>query len=155
MRPIFRKNNKENYLPVFRYLLGVCSIFLCIFGLPFIIFMPPLWFVLPLFIYLIFLNFKQSKRVLDQFDLIQMSVWLIVFLPHECFIAITILFGLFVSYKIYKKQLIKCSLMIGFCIVYLITRDVFSIVILIALCLFSILHDIRFNQKISSTLPFK
>lgn len=155
MQPIFRKNNRENYLLIFHYLLGVCSFFLCIFALLLMIFMPPLLFVLPLFIYLVFINFKQPKRVLDQFDLIQISIWLIVLLPHEYFIAITFLFGLFISYKIYKKQLIKCSLMMGFSIVFLITKDVFLIVILIVLCLFSILYDIRFKQKNLSALPFK
>lgn len=144
-----RKNNIEKNLKIFRYTLGICSSLLCIPGIFFIIFMPPLWFVFPFFIYLIFLNFRQPKRGLDQFDLIQISIWLIVVLPYEYFVSITFVLAIFIYYKIYKKQIIRCHLMLGFCIVFMITKDYIALTILIALCLFSQLFDTWSNNKIS------
>ncbi|TCM66414.1 hypothetical protein EC844_11314 [Acinetobacter calcoaceticus] len=141
----------DQYLKLSRYILGICSILLGIAGIGFIIFMPPLWFALPLFGYLIFLNFKQPKRILDRFDLIQICVLLIILFPHEYFAIINLVFLVFILYKIYKKQFIRCNPMLGFCIVFMITKDVIALSILILLCLFSALFDMRLNHKISST----
>lgn len=139
-----------NYLKLLRYILGVCSILLCVIGVPFIIFMPPLWFVFPLFVYLIFLNFNQPKRILDQFDLIQICIWLIVLCPHEYFVIINIVLLVFIFYKTYQKQSTKCYLMLGFCIVFLITQDLIAMSTLILLCVFSLFYDVHLSHKISS-----
>lgn len=145
-----RQNNIEQYLKIFRYTLGICSSLLCILGVGFIIFMPPLWLVFPLFIYLILLNFRQPKRSLDQFDLTQINIWLIVVLPLEYFVSINFVLASFICYKIYKKQIINCYLMLGFCIVFMITKDFIALSILIILWLFSFLYDLLLDYKISS-----
>lgn len=135
-----KKHNIEKNLKIFRYTLGICSSLLCIFGIVVILFIPPLWFVLPFFIYLIFLNFRHPKRSLDQFDLIQICIWLVVVLPHEYFVSITFVLAMFICYKIHKKQNIRCYLMLGFCIVFMITKDYIALTILIALSFFTIIR---------------
>ena len=139
----------NKYLKFSRYLLGACSVLLFLIGILFTIFMPPLLIFYPLFIYLIYLNFRNSNRMLDQFDLIQICIWFIVFLPSGYFIFINLIFILFILFKLFKKQLVNSILMIGFSIVFLITRDKISIIILISLCIFSILHDFWLKHKIS------
>ena len=126
MQSIFRQNNIEKILPIFRYTLGICSIFLSIIGIGFIIFIYPLLFVYPLFLYLIFLNFNKPKRVLDQFDLIQICIWLIVLLPYEYFFITIVVLGIFILHKVIKEQLIKCNIMLGFALYFLLLRIFFN-----------------------------
>jgi hypothetical protein len=136
------KNDMSQYLRYSRYIFGICSLLLLLLGSLFILFIPPLWFVSPLFVYLIYLNFRRPSRELDQFDLVQMCIWFIVFLPYQYFII-----SLFILHKINKKQIVNCLWMIGFSIVFYITRDKISLIILILLLIFSILYDIWLKQK--------
>ena len=142
----------NKYLRFSRYILGICSLLSCILGSIFILFMPPLWFICPLFFYLIFLNFHQPSRALDQFDLIQICIWFIAFLPSNYFMIINFVFASFISYKLIKQQIIGCWLIIAFCIVFLITKDKNSIIILILLYIFAILYDLWLKHKRSRIL---
>ena len=103
----FEKNNLNKHLKFSRYILGVCSTLLFLIGILFTIFMPPLLIFYPLFVYLIFLNFRNTNRMLDQFDLIQICIWFIVFLPVDYFIIINFIFILFILFKFFKKQICK------------------------------------------------
>lgn len=107
------KNDMSQYLRYSRYIFGICSLLLLLLGSLFILFIPPLWFVSPLFVsplfvYLIYLNFRRPNRELDQFDLVQMCIWFIVFLPYQYFIIINFIFSLFILHKINKKQMVNC-----------------------------------------------
>jgi hypothetical protein len=63
------QKNINKYLKVSRYLPGFCSSILFLFGIFLTIFIPPLLILFPLFIYLIYLNCRDSSRAVDQLNL--------------------------------------------------------------------------------------